>query len=509
MKVRGSAEAPPEETPGGAMRVLFAASEIAPWVKTGGLGDIAAALPPALRKMGVDVRLLVPCYPALAEAFPAAPVVADLPALGGALPRSRICAAVTPDGTPLLLLDCPPLYRRPGNPYLGDDGRDWHDNHIRFGLLSRVAALLAGAEDLLGWRPQVLHCNDWQTALAPAYLNYLGSRGERAATLLTVHNLAFQGLFGRQALSELALPAHAWAIDGVEYHSYLSFLKAGLQQADWITTVSPTYAKEIQTDAEGMGLAGLLRWRNGCLSGILNGIDGNIWNPSADPFLAARYDAAHLAKKLVNKTALQSRLGLEPRNDLPLLGVVSRLTEQKGLDLLPPLVDALAAQPVQLAVLGSGGRELEEAMAAMAAKYPRQFAVQIGFDEGLAHMIEAGADIFLMPSRFEPCGLNQMYSLRYGTPPLVRATGGLADTVVDYAPASPETGKTTQANGFVFGDATGAALLAAIRRAAAAWHDPKLWRQLQVNGMAQDWGWSGPATRYAELYRKLVSADNP
>lgn len=509
MSVGNAAKALQEGKLGGAISVLFATSELAPWVKTGGLGDISAALPPALRRAGVDVRVLVPRYPALAQAFPDAAVVAELPGLGGALPPSKICSAVTPDGTPLLLLDCPALYERPGNPYLGGDGRDWRDNHLRFGLLSRVAALLAGAGTPLPWRADVLHCNDWQTALAPAYLHYLGDPRARAATLLTVHNLAFQGLFGRSALSELALPSRAWAIDGVEYHGYLSFLKAGLQHADWITTVSPAYAKEIQTDAEGMGLAGLLRWRGACLSGILNGIDSDIWNPAADPYLAAGYDAAHLAKKSANKTALQQRLGLDQRNDLPLLGVVSRFTEQKGLDLLPPLVEELAALPVQLVVLGSGEAQLEAAIAAMAAKHPRQFAVTIGFDEGLAHRIEAGVDIFLMPSRFEPCGLNQMYSLRYGTPPLVRATGGLADTVVDYAPPSSETGKTTQANGFVFRDATGVALLAAICRAAAAWRQPKLWRQLQHNGMAQDWSWSGPAMRYAELYGKLARHRNP
>ncbi|MCX7175728.1 MAG: glycogen synthase GlgA [Proteobacteria bacterium] len=506
MSGRNTTKALQERKLGGAISVLFATSEIAPWVKTGGLGDISAALPPALRRAGVDMRVLVPRYPALAKAFTDAPIVAELPGLGGALPPSQLRSAITPDGTPLLLLDCPALYERPGNPYLGADGRDWRDNHLRFGLLSHVGALLAGTGTPLPWRPQVLHCNDWQTALAPAYLHYLGGPGASAATLLTVHNLAFQGIFGRHTLSELALPVRAWAMDGVEYHGYLSFLKAGLQHADWITTVSPSYAREIQTDAEGMGLGGLLRWRGACLTGILNGIDTDIWNPSADPFLASGYDAAHLAKKSANKAALQRRLGLDERNDLPLLSVISRLTHQKGLDLLPPLCEALSALPVQLAVLGSGERDLEETISAMASKHPGQFAVQIGFDEGLAHLIEAGADIFLMPSRFEPCGLNQMYSLRYGTPPLVRTTGGLADTVVGYDKASQAAGT---ANGFVFPDATPEALLEAIRRAVAAWREPKLWRQLQRNGMALDWGWTGPATRYAELYRKLVGPDKP
>ena len=485
----------------GAVKVLFATSEIAPWVKTGGLGDVAAGLPSALRAAGVDARILVPYYPSLIQAYPAAPVVAELAGLGGALPPATLRQAAAPDGTPLLLLDCAVLYDRPGNPYLGRDGRDWHDNAVRFGLLSRVAALLGSNANPLPWQAQIVHCNDWQTALAPSYLNYQSGFGARAATLLTVHNLAFQGLFGRHALAELGLPPHAWAMDGVEYHDHLSFLKSGLQHADIITTVSPSYAREIQTDAEGMGLAGLLRWRSTSLAGILNGIDTDIWNPATDPYLAAGYDSANLAKKAANKVALQQRLGLEPRQDLPLLGVISRFTEQKGLDLLPPLAAELAALPAQLVVLGSGGRELERAFTRMAKQHPGQFAVHIGFDEGLAHLIEAGADMFLMPSRFEPCGLNQLFSLRYGTPPIVRATGGLADTVVDCTEAGLAAGT---ANGFSFTEATTTALLAAIRRALTAWHKPRLWRKLQQNGMAHDLGWSGPARQYAELYRKLA-----
>jgi len=482
-----------------AVKVLFVTSEIAPWVKTGGLGDVAAGLPPALRAAGVEVCILTPYYPALMQAFPAAPILAELSDLGGALPPAVLRAVAAPDGTPLLLLDCPVLYDRPGSPYLGGDGRDWHDNALRFGLLSRVAALLGSHANPLPWQAQVIHCNDWQTALAPVYLNYQSDLGKRAATLLTVHNLAFQGLFGQHTLAELGLPPHAWAIEGVEYHGYLSFLKGGLQHADIITTVSPNYAREIQTDAEGMGLAGLLRWRSASLHGILNGIDTQLWNPATDPHLAARYDAAHLAKKAANKAALQQRCGLAQRQELPLLGVVSRLTEQKGLDLLPLIAAKLAALPAQLVVLGSGERALEAAFVRMAQQYPGQFAAHIGFNEELAHLTEAGADMFLMPSRFEPCGLNQMFSLRYGTPPIVRSTGGLADTVVDCTEAAAGT-----ANGFSFMEATSPALLDAIRRAIAVWHKPRRWRQLQQNGMAGDWSWSGPARQYAELYRKLV-----
>ena len=496
----------PERNPGSAQRVLFATSEIAPWVKTGGLGDVSAALPQALRNAGVDMRVLVPHYPALRQAFPDAPVVAELAGLGGILPQSRIRQAMSADGMPLLLLDCPALYDRPGNPYLGDDGRDRHDNAIRFGLLSRVSALLGGSDNPLPWQPQVLHCNDWQSALAPSYLNYQSSAVSRAATLITIHNLAFQGLFGRHTVAELGLPLQAWAMDGVEFHGHLSFLKGGLQHADWITTVSPNYAREIQLDAQGMGLAGLLRWRSDRLTGILNGIDTRIWNPGDDEYLTARYDAGHLEKKAANKAALQQQLGLDQRSDMPLLGLVSRLTWQKGIDLLPLLEAELIGLPVQLAVLGGGETELERALIRMSDDHPGQIAVKIGFDEGLAHRIEAGADAFLMPSRFEPCGLNQMYSLRYGTPPIVRATGGLADTVVDCDPASLGRRQAHSANGFVFRDASAGSLLVALRRAAAAWHEPPLWRQLQRNGMAQDWSWAKSAAQYAKLYRQLVKA---
>ncbi len=480
------------------LHVLFATSEIAPWVKTGGLGDVAAALPPALRAARIDVRVLLPYYPALAAAFPEAPVVAELSGLGGRLPTARLREATTAEGTPLLLLDCPVCYDRPGNPYLSNAGKEWTDNAIRFGLLSRGAALLGSDASPLSWRPRIVHCNDWQTSLAAAYLHF--HNGVRARSIITVHNLAFQGLFGRTTLAEIGLPESAWAIAGAEYYGYLSFLKSGLYYGDWITTVSPSYATEICTDADGMGLDGLLRQRSARLSGILNGIDTVQWNPATDPNIAARYDIAKISTKARNKAALQRRLGLEVRNDLPLFGVVSRLTEQKGLDLLPILAEKLMAMPAQLAVLGSGARELEEAFSAMAADYPLSISASIGFDEGLSHLIEAGADVFLMPSRFEPCGLNQMYSLRYGTPPIVRATGGLADTVVDCNPATLANGT---ANGFVFSTATPEALWESMLRSAVAWHQPPVWRRLQRNGMARDSSWAKPALQYADLYRRL------
>jgi len=479
------------------MKVLFTTSELAPWVKTGGLADVAAALPAALRRAGVDARILVPAYPALKAAFPDAPLLAAIPAPDNQPHGAALRSAQTADGTPIYLLECDAWYDRPGNPYLGPDGKDWPDNGMRFALLSHVAALLAGALSPLDWRPSVLHCNDWQCGLAPAYLHYLPHLPQ-AASVMTVHNLAFQGLFGQDLLQDAGLPPEAWAIDGVEYHSYFSYLKAGLQHADAITTVSPSYATEIQTVEEGMGMDALLRYRQKVLTGIINGIDTEQWNPAADPFLSKTYAAGTLTRKAANTIALRAEVGLTANSNRPLLGIVSRLTEQKGLDLVAALAEQLMALPVQLVLLGSGSRELEAIFTALAAKHPGEIAVRIGFDEGLAHRIEAGADMFLMPSRFEPCGLNQMYSLRYGTPPIVRATGGLADTVIDAA-------DTKLGNGFVFAEATAEALLEAIERAVDLWHNTRQWKALQRRGMSADFGWDSPARQYIEVYKSLVA----
>jgi starch synthase len=480
------------------LSVLFATSEMAPWVKTGGLGDVAAALPVALRRAGHDVRVLLPFYPALQRAFSQAAEIALLPALAPSLPASRLLAADS-DGLPLLLLDCPGLFVRPGNPYLAADGRDWPDNASRFGLLSRVAALLGQEKSPLGWRPEIIHANDWQTALAPAWLHYEGG----AASVVTVHNIAFQGCFGEPVRAALGLPEAAWRFDGVEYHGQLSFLKAGLQLASLISTVSPTYAREIQDEAFGYGLSPLLRHRRHQLRGILNGIDSEIWNPAADPALAAPYAANRLAAKRTNKAALQRAMGLAESAERPLFGVISRLTEQKGLDLLLTIGDGIPHLPAQLAVLGSGDRTMEAGFLALAERHPGQISVSLKFDESLAHRIEAGADCFLMPSRFEPCGLNQMYSLRYGTPPLVQATGGLADTVVD---VSETTLADKTANGFVMADGSAHALWLAMQRATATWHDRRLWQRIQQNGMRRDFSWSHAAAEYGQLYRDALAA---
>ena len=480
-----------------ALSILFATSEMAPWVKTGGLGDVAAALPDALRQAGHDIKVLLPAYPALTAAFPHAKQVATLPAWAG-LPACRLLAAQA-GRLSLLLLDCPPLFERPGNPYLDGQGHDWADNGLRFGLLSRVAARLGQADSPLGWQADVVHVNDWQTALAPAWLHYEGG----AASVVTVHNIAFQGCFGRDLLAPLGLPEHAWRFDHLEYHGQLSFLKAGLQLASQISTVSPTYAREIQDEHFGYGLAPLLRHRAQALRGILNGVDTALWNPASDPALAAGYAANRLAAKRANKTALQSEMGLAVSADQPLFGVISRLTHQKGLDLLLTVAAGLPQLPAQLAVLGSGDKDMEAGFRELAARFPGQIAVKIGFDEGLAHRIEAGADSFVMPSRFEPCGLNQMYSLRYGTPPIVRATGGLADTVID---VSDETLAAKTASGFVLDGDTPHALWLALERVATAWQDKRLWQRIQQNGMRRDFSWEHAAAEYVALYRDAIAA---
>ena len=479
------------------LKILFATSEIAPLIKTGGLADVSAALPVALNALGVDIRVLVPGYPQVMGALKTRSRVATLPGLPG-IPSASLIASKLPSGLPLLVVECP-IYDRNGGPYQDATATDWQDNDLRFGLLSYVGALLSTpGSPFVAWKPDIVHCNDWQTGLTPVYLNYV--HGPRARTVMTIHNLAFQGIFPAQSANRLGLPPQAFSIDGVEYYGNLSFLKGGLQFADRITTVSPSYAREIQSEQLGMGLQGLLSRRKDMLTGILNGIDTDAWDPESDPYIERYYNAARLASKQDNKRALQLRMGLQDSPQTPLFGVVSRLTDQKGLDVLADIVDDLVELPAQLAVLGSGDPALQRRYQALAQGHAGQVAVQIGFDEGLSHQIEAGADLFAMPSRFEPCGLNQMYSQRYGTPPLVHGTGGLLDSVVD---CSPATLKDHTASGFVFAPLEAVTLLESCRRAVAAYGDQRIWRQLQKNGMKRDFSWEARAQQYLDLYRAL------
>ncbi len=481
------------------LRLLFATSECAPWIKTGGLGDVAAALPAALADVGVDVRVLLPAFPGVLKAAGKTRRLADVIA-AAPWPAAVLRGTVLPSGVRAILVDCPQLYDRPGGPYQDARGLDHADNARRFGFFAWIAALLSGPTSPLKWRPTVLHCNDWQTGLAPAYLHFSG--GARAATVMTVHNLAFQGVFAGNLTGELGLPPHAWVIDGVEFYGQTAFLKAGIQCADAISTVSPTYAREIQRSPLGFGLEGLLQFRADTLTGILNGIDTTIWNPATDALLPQRYDTDTLERKKRNKVALQHMLGLVEAEDVPLLGVVSRLTWQKGSDLVAALAPSLAARGVQLAVAGQGDDEHVRALVAASVAAPGQVAVAARFDEALAHCIEAGADAFLMPSRFEPCGLNQMYSQRYGTPPIAHATGGLVDSIVD---ATPRSLADRTATGFLFGEPSVEALTGAVVRMLDAYRAPDVWRAIQHAGMARDFGWRQSASAYVELYRRAAA----
>jgi len=486
--------------PAASIRVLFATSECAPWVKTGGLGDVAGALCAALRAAGHDVRVLMPAYRSVRARIeghgPVATIAASAPMPSASLIETRL-----PGDVPALLIDCPELYDRDGGPYLDPQGRDWPDNATRFALLSRIAALLSSAASPIAWRPKILHCNDWQTGPAAAIAAL--SAVAHAKTVMTVHNLAFQGVFPGDLTALIGVPPDAFGIEGVEYYGGTSFLKAGLMFADRLTTVSPTYAREIQSAPLGFGLEGVLAKRRDRLVGILNGIDETVWDPARDPLLEVTYDAATLDRKARNKAALQRAMRLDVRADVPLFGVVSRLTSQKGADIVASLAPRIAALPAQLAVLGTGDRDIERALLAAAASHRGWVSTIVGFDEHLAHRIEGGADAFLMPSRFEPSGLNQMYSQRYGTPPVAHATGGLRDSIVDATPAALDDGTAT---GFLFDEPTVDALWAAIRRALDVYARPWQWRALQRAGMAQRFGWAGPAQQYVALYRALVDA---
>jgi starch synthase len=481
------------------MKTLFVTPECAPWIKTGGLGEVSAALPKALSGLGHDVKVLMPAYRNLRGLLDEGRVLAEIPAQD-AWPASRLVQAASAlnktAGFTLWLLDCPALYDLAGGPYQDESSQDHADNAFRFGWLCQIAARLGSdLSPVPGWQADIVHCNDWPTGLAPVYLSRMPGR---AASIMTIHNLAFQGLFPMEQASRLALPAEWLGINGLEYWSKLSFMKGGLQFADAITTVSPTYAREIQQEPLGFGLQGVLREHAGRLHGILNGIDTTVWNPAIDTFIPQRYDAGSVkAGKLANKAALQKRCGLTPDPDTMLFGVVSRVTDQKGTDLIVEAAPEILAGGGQLVMLGKGDPELEQSLRELAEANPGRIHVTIGFDESLAHLIEAGADCFLMPSRFEPCGLNQLYSLAYGTPPIVHATGGLADSVVD------ESSDPGVANGFVFFQPTTEALVFALRRAFGRYRDPIAWDRLVQCGMRQHQDWSVSATLYETLYREL------
>ncbi len=475
------------------MKVLSAASEAYPLVKTGGLADVVGALPPALAAHGIDMRIFLPGYRQVMAKLRKPKKLKEF--VGPAGTRGTVVEAIH-DDRKVLVLDAPALFDRDGGPYSDAGGSDHADNWLRFAFFSRVAADIAQGA-LPGFVPDVIQVHDWQAALAPAYLRYSGKAAP--PSVITIHNLAFQGRFASAIFGELGLPPEAYSVEGVEYFGGVGFLKAGMQAASAVTTVSPTYAQEIRTAEFGMGLEGLVNSRAGVLHGIVNGIDTEVWNPQADTAIAKPFSARNLAARAASRKAVEERMGLD-QDDALLLCVISRLTWQKGMDVLTDSVDAIAAMGAKLAVLGAGDKALEGALLAASARHRGRIAITIGYDEALSHLLQAGSDAILIPSRFEPCGLTQLIALRYGCVPVVTRTGGLADTVIDANAAAEAAGVAT---GFVFSPLTRDALAQAIGRAVTAHSRPEIWRVMQRQGMKADVSWSASAARYAELFRGL------
>ena len=483
------------------LRVLFATSEAFPLIKTGGLADVSGALPKAisqLKQFSGDIRILIPGYSAVLQKLKLPQTIASIEVLGHAC--TLISGKMPDSGLDVIAIQNAHLYERAGGPYSDENGVDWVDNPLRFGVLSRIASLLCSKNSpLKNWQPDLIQCNDWQTGLAPAYMKLIDKSTTKS--ILSIHNLAFQGCFDASWLKPLELPAAQFQINGFEYYGQIAFLKAGIFYADQLSTVSPTYAQEIQTKQCGFGMEGLLKARTSDLTGILNGIDTQEWNPAIDAHLPKNYSDSRITGKKVVKRALQQQLGLQIDADAPLLGVVSRLTHQKGLDLLPEIMPKLIKQGCQFAILGSGDKALEAQFNALAERYPNQVSMNTGYHEHLSHNIMAGCDMFVMPSRFEPCGLNQLYGLAYGTPPIVSLTGGLADSVSDTDEVSL---KNNTATGFVVKSVTSAALLVTIERAIKCWKDKKTWRKIQKNGMKCNISWDFSAIDYLALYKKTL-----
>lgn len=491
----GSVVTPVEETrvlP--QMRVLSVTSEIFPFVKTGGLADVTGSLPKALAPLGIETTSLIPGYPnVMRQLQSAVPLVAFDSLLGekASLLHTRI------EGLSLFVLDAPTLYDRPGGPYVDERGIDHPDNWKRFAALSLAAAEIAGGV-LPGWRPDLVHTHDWQSALASVYMR---ERGCSTPVVLTIHNLAFQGQYPASLLDELGLPPEAYSMDRMEYFGDISFLKGGLQTADAITTVSPTYAREILTPRFGMGMNGVLNERVSVLRGIVNGIDLDVWDPSTDPHLPRNYDINSLRRKRENRAVLLERFRLDPSGAGPVFSAVSRFTWQKGIDMLAETADEVIHNGGRVIVFGQGDREIEQALLDTASRFPGRMAVHIGYDEPTAHLIHGGSDAIVQPSRFEPCGLTQLYALRYGCVPVVSRTGGLSETIID---ANDAAMSARVATGFQFHPVTTDGLRLALRRALQTYADPKMWARLQNQGMKAKFSWERSARQYAAVYASLA-----
>ncbi|GBQ14797.1 starch synthase [Komagataeibacter rhaeticus] len=487
------------------VRLLSVASEMFPFVKTGGLGDVTGSLPRALAPYGVEVTTLLPGYPAVMAALRGRkPVGAWTDILG----HAATLWSGRAQGLDLLVLDAPTLFDRPGNPYLCPDGQDWPDNGIRFAVLSRMAADIAQGR-IAAYHPDLVQAHDWQAGLTAAYLHHdrraQAAPGAGVPVVQTIHNLAFQGRFPAACLAEFGLPPEAFSVEGCECYGALSFLKAGLYHADRITTVSPSYAHEIQTPEGGMGLDGLLRQRGERLEGILNGINTDIWNPASDPAVHFPYVAGDTVGRAPNKRDLQAEFGLVADPDAFVIGIVSRLTAQKGIDLLNTVMPRLLVANTQVIVVGEGDREIERGLAALQRQFPRRFACHLGYSEELGHRVPSAADAFLIPSRFEPCGLTQLGALRYGAVPIASRVGGLADTIIDANPAALARGGGT---GFLFSPVDGETLVAAVNRARLLYRRQRaIWRQLQLNGAGYDVSWNAKAAHYVALFAELLGMD--
>ena len=476
--------------------ILYISSEAFPLIKTGGLGDVAGSLPSALLKQSQDVRLFLPAYRDVLNNLTKKRVIAthsyyDLPLniIETRLPGSNVI---------VWLVDCPALFDRPGGPYSDQHGETWEDNALRFAVFCHAAADVALNKFKLKWKADVVHCNDWQSGLVPALLSL---HKKRPVTIFTIHNLAYQGVFDYQTFIELQLPEQLWHMEGVEFHNQLSFMKGGLAYADKINTVSPHYAQEILKPEYGYGLDGLLTYRKDDLSGILNGVDEKHWNPGTDKHLRHKYNRRTLKNKVLNKTALQQELALPEDSSTPMIGMISRLVEQKGLEIILQSLKDILKLPIQLVILGTGESHYELQLTEWARQRGNKFKIIIGYNEALAHRIEAASDMFLMPSTFEPCGLNQLYSLRYGTLPIVTPVGGLFDTVIH---SNQDSINNKTANGFVLKDKTASELLAKIKYALTIYQQPATWHQLQINAMAGDFTWETSAEQYVRLYNEAL-----
>jgi starch synthase len=479
------------------MSILFATSEYYPLVKTGGLADVSSALPGALLETGQDVTVVLPGYGSVLEK------------LGNPIQEFEFTDHLLPDDVsvreysnphddvPLLVVCSDALFNRDGGPYTDSNGSDWPDNAQRYAHFCRAVVNLLSPSLSPYTKPfDIVHCNDWQTGLVPAFVALYGLETH---TVFTIHNLAYQGIYDRFTFDALGLPPEWWQFEALEFYGNFSFLKAGVVFSNWVTTVSPTYSREILEEPLACGMSGLLQHYQNKLVGILNGVDYQLWDPATDPHVTFHYDSESIAEKLKNKLDLQRHKGLRLSKSAPLIGVVSRLVHQKGMDWVLSAMEQLQKEKVQWVILGSGDGYLETRLRQLAEANPKTMSVTIGYNEALAHQIEASADLFAMPSRYEPCGLNQIYSLRYGTLPIVRATGGLIDTVVDVNEASVEQETAT---GFVFTEESSDAFLETVRRATAFYSKRKTWNKIQIRAMAQNFDWSSSARSYLELYEQ-------